>query len=323
MKYLIPTIDVEALRSLSRLGNFDQLILGKIGKEFFGATKIAEIISEYGGSGTFYIDFAEKDHGLHKLKSLSEEIKNIGSDVQLHIHPQFIADNNRYLMNQYSKVEQSHIFNECIDIYRSCTGEHPISFRAGGYGADDHTLEILREKQIKIDSSYFFGHEWCKISHLPVNKISYLDSLIEIPVTVFKNNISYEFLGKGIRSKSLIKKLDIDGCTKEELEKGFNSLNQAGVRIIILFLHSFSLFTRSYDYTQIKPDYNDVHKLKFILEHAISSGYTISSIRQLMDSLNNYLNERSVIPHVNTDRNIIASTNNTFKKFIRKKLRGK
>ena len=44
MKYIIPTIDVEAIRTLSKLGNFDDLILGKIGNDLFGTEKIAELI---------------------------------------------------------------------------------------------------------------------------------------------------------------------------------------------------------------------------------------------------------------------------------------
>ncbi len=97
MKYLIPTIDVEAIRSLSRLGNYEQLIMGKINNEYYGATKIAEIINEYGGSGTFFVDFAEHEHGIDKLKSLSEKIIENNCDVQLHVHPQFIADKSRFL----------------------------------------------------------------------------------------------------------------------------------------------------------------------------------------------------------------------------------
>ncbi|MEE9430817.1 MAG: polysaccharide deacetylase family protein, partial [Melioribacteraceae bacterium] len=183
MNYIIPTIDVEALRSLSRLGNFDQLIMGKIDDDYFGVPKILDIIREYNGSGTFYVDFAEYKHGIDKLKNLSNLILEKGSDVQLHIHPQFIADENRYLLNQYSKEEQSEIFEKCIDIQKKCTGEKPRSFRAGGYGADNNTLELLNNFGITSDSSYFHNHKWCNISKKPLNRISKNSGLIEIPVT--------------------------------------------------------------------------------------------------------------------------------------------
>ena len=323
MNYLIPTIDVEALRSLSRLGDFDQLILGKIGKENYGTIKIAEIIKKYGGSGTFYIDFAEKDHGIDKLKLLSEEIMELGSDVQLHIHPQFLGDKNRYLMNHYTKEEQSSLIDQCIDIFAQCTGENPLSFRAGGYGADDNTIDLLREKGIRIDSSFFVGHKWCKINDMPINRISEHNSLIELPVTVFENRISYRLLGMKLRSKSMIKKLDIDGCSKVELEKGFNSLKRSGVRIIILFLHSFSLFNRSYDYSKIEPDFDDIEKLEFILEHASNSDYKISSIKEIKDQLLGYVNDPDVIPQIDTNRSAVSSSIITFNKYVKRKLRGK
>ena len=119
MKYIIPTIDVEAIRSLSNLGNYEDLILGKIGNNYFGTIKIAEILNEFDGHGTFYIDFAEHEHGLDKLKDLSEKILKFNSDVQLHIHPQFIADHSRYLLNSYSKTEQNEIIGKCIKNYEN------------------------------------------------------------------------------------------------------------------------------------------------------------------------------------------------------------
>jgi hypothetical protein len=323
MNYLIPTIDVEALRSLSRLGSFDQLIMGKVGDDFFGTTKIAEIIKDFGGTGTFFVDFAEEGHGIDKLKKLSEQILKLGSDVQLHIHPQFISDKERFLLNQYNREEQSIILDKCIDIYKKCTNENPFSFRAGGYGADDNTLELLKQKNILVDSSYFVNHKWCKISELPINRISEKNSIIEIPVTVFKNKITYEFLAVRLKSKSLIKKLDVDGCSKDELKKGFDSLKNSGIRIIILFLHSFSLFNRSYDYSSITPDYEDIEKLKYILKYAKDSGYNISSIKDIKIKLTEYFKDPSILPQINTKRNALISTITTLQKKVKSKFRGK
>lgn len=322
MKYIIPTIDVEAIRSLSRLGNFDQFILGKIKNDHFGTTKIAEIINEYGGSGTFYVDFAERDHGLDKLKNLSEDIKKNNSDVQLHIHPQFISDKSRYLLNSYTKIEQEKIIKECIDIFETCVGEKPISFRAGGYSADNSTLEILSENGIKIDSSYFHKHKWCKIEEIPINVVSKINSIYEIPVTIFNNNISYDFLGMPIKKGSLIKKLDIDGCSKEELTKGFDSLNSSGIRIIVLFLHSYSLINWSSDFNSISADKKDIEKLRHILEHAKSSGYTIESVKNISNNIQNYVNDNSIVPTIKTNRNIITSTYRTVNAKYRKIIRG-
>ena len=44
MVYLIPTIDVEAIRSLRRLGSYDMLIAGKINNSYWGVRKIIEIV---------------------------------------------------------------------------------------------------------------------------------------------------------------------------------------------------------------------------------------------------------------------------------------
>jgi len=323
LKYLIPTIDVEAIRSLSRLGNFDQLIMGKINNEYFGATRIAEIINEYGGSGTFFVDFAEHEHGINKLKFLSEKIVANNCDVQLHIHPQFIADKSRYLLNSYNKNEQYEIISKTIKIYEDCINEKPISFRAGGYGADENTIEVLSDLGINIDSSYFFNHKWCKLKEKPINVVSKNSNFYEIPVTIFSNNISYKFLNIKLKKKSLIKKLDVDGCSEEELIKGFDSLKNSNVRIIILFLHSYSLINWSSDYKKISPDYKDIDKFRIILQHAINSGYKIESIKNIRNKLDEFINDSSNIPQITTVRNPIQSAIITAKHTLRKTARGK
>lgn len=323
MKYIIPTIDVEAIRTLSKLGDFDKFILGNIDGEFYGATKIAEIINDFGGRGTFYVDFAEKDHGIEKLKYLTEDIIKLNSDVQLHIHPQFIADKTRYLLNSYSKSEQMDIFKECVQIYEQCTGTKPISFRAGGYSADNSTLEVLSELGITTDSSYFHNHKWCSITELPLNKVSKIFSIYEIPVTIYNNNISYKFSGISFKEKTLTQKFDIDGCTKEELQKSFDSFNKNNVRIIILFLHSYSLIKWSADFKSISPDENDISKFKFILEYALKNDYKIESLKNITPQLNNYLNDSSILPQITTERNLIKSGIKTIKNKYRYIIRGK
>jgi hypothetical protein len=323
MNYIIPTIDVEAIRTLSKLGNFDDLILGKIGNDFFGTTKIAEIIHEYGGHGTFYVDFAEKDHGLDKLKFLSENILKYNSDVQLHIHPQFIADNSRYLLNTYNKNEQKEIISNCVEVYEKCLGEKPISFRAGGYSANDNTMEVLSESDILIDSSYFHNHKWCEISQKPINVISKHEGIYELPITIFNNHISYNLLNVPIKKRTLTKKLDIDACSMEELKKGFDAFNENGIRIIVLFLHSYSFIKWSTDYKVISPDYNDIKKFKFILEYATKQGYKIESVKNISSKLNNYLDDNSTLPKIYTDRNIINSFSTTVNNKYRTLVRGK
>jgi hypothetical protein len=323
LKYIIPTIDVEAIRSLSKLGDFDKFILGQINDELYGATKIAEIINDFEGSGTFYIDFAEKNHGIERLKKLSKDIIALNSDVQLHIHPQFIADKSRYLLNSYSKSEQLDIFNECLKVYEQSTGTKPVSFRAGGYSADNSTLEVLSKLGITTDSSYFHNHKWCRISELPLNKVTKLSSVYEVPVTIYQNHISYKLAGITFKEKYLTQKFDIDGCTKDELKEGFDSFNKNDVRIIILFMHSYSLIKWSSDYKKIYPDEKDINKLKFILEYASNNNYKIESIKNITPLLDNYINDNSILPQISTERNLIKSGIKTIGTKYRNIVRGK
>ncbi len=182
---------------------------------------------------------------------------------------------------------------------------------------------MLSDLGINIDSSYFLNHKWCKLNERPINAVSKSSDFYEIPVTIFFNNITYKFLNIGIKKRSLTKKLDIDGCSKEELINGFNALSNSGVRIIILFLHSYSLINWSSDYKKISADNNDLEKFHFILQHALNNGYKIESIKNISKYLDDHINDPSIIPEISTKRNVINSAFVAFKSIIRKKIRGK
>lgn len=324
MKYVIPTIDVEAIRTLSKLGSFEDLILGKVNDLYYGVPKILEVFEKYNVAGTFFVDFAEIGHGIERLKYLSKMISNNNSDVQLHIHPQFIADPDRYLLNQYKRSEQKQIFQKCIDIFEKCTGNSPLAFRAGGYGADENTISLLKEFKIKVDSSFFIDHKWCKLEKYPVNNIYSDGELFEIPVTVFNNKISYQFARKDLKKKIMLKKFDVDSCSEEELTKSFDAFKLNDINVIVLFLHSYSLIKWNYNYSRIFKDSSDIMKLDKILKYSIDNGYKIASLKDVYSELDKYISPvNNLIPEISTNRNIVKSAVTTLKNDLRYKLRGK
>ena len=324
MKYIIPTVDVEALRTISKLGDFEKLILGEINGAYYGVPKIIELLKQFNSSGTFYVDFAEHEHGLEKFKKLSSSIINSGNDLQLHIHPQFYSDNKRFLMNQYNYSEQNNIFSECINLYKkSSGGAVPTSFRAGGYGANDDTLKAMNNNNIQYDSSYFYNHKWCNISPVSNNRLSKIKNIYELPITLFDNVIDYTFAGVKLFKRNLIKKLDIDACSTEELEKGIESFNNNGIEIVVLFLHSYSFVSRNYDYSEYTPNLQNIEKFKGFLEKGLKLGYKITSFQNIYSEIDEHLSDTSIIPQISTKRNLLTSLIKTSKSIAKQKLRGK
>ncbi len=323
MLTIIPTIDVEAIRSLTRLGDFDKLILGNIGNEYFGVPRILEVFSEYNITGSFFVDFAEIGHTDNQFIELNNLILSQDSDIQLHIHPQFCADKSRPLLRQYSLEEQTSIFKCAIDNMKLTTDSYPKAFRAGGYGADNNTLLVMKQYGINLDSSFFPNHINCGISGRSVNSITHDGGITEFPVTVFENRIGYTLGSKVLHKGSLLKKLDIDSCSIEELTKAIDVLAESGLQYVCLFLHSYSLIKWNPTYTQYYPDNNDIDKLNVFIKYCKSKGHRFSNIT---DEYENLLKAESIvegIPLIDTRRKLTQSAHKLLKSRLRSYLRGK
>ena len=232
MKNIILTIDTEGPR-----GSDPVLyqIWGKVGNEYYGIPKIIEICNRYGIKGLFFVDIPEIwDMGYDKIKDVINYIREKGHDVGVHIHPHHMPNASRHFLFDYSKEEQYKIINECTKKYIEITGEKPVSFRAGKYGANRDTLDILSELGYVYDFSEFYSQKWCGIKPeidyvLPVK----YKSIIEFPVTIFK---SVSIPGVYHRYD----KLEATNYPEETIHILEQYAKTKNEELIVLFLHSFS-----------------------------------------------------------------------------------
>ena len=56
------------------------------------------------------------------------------------------GDGKRWLLSEYAREEQAEILDYAIEQYRQFMGTQPVAFRAGGFGANRDTLELLAER---------------------------------------------------------------------------------------------------------------------------------------------------------------------------------
>ncbi|GEM_PF-1623099 len=321
--YLIPTIDVEAIKNLKYQGDFNQLILGRTDQGQWGVEKIMEVLKRNNAGASFFVDFAEYPKYPKNFQSLSKSILRNGFDVQLHIHPQFCADINRPLMHHYSLEEQIKIIEQCQTFYYQCCDTSAKAFRAGGYGADQNTLIAIAQNQIQIDSSYYFNHPWCKLNNLPLNVPSQINDIIEIPITVFHNRIEYTFVNKPIIKKMReFRKLDLDLNNTETIKKALIALKNVSIPIVILFMHSFSLIKRNVRRTIISMDINKLKRFENTLIHANKLGYKIISLKDILDKTDTINSELSVVPTIETSKPISRAVQNHLKGKLTHYLRG-
>lgn len=233
MKHVIVTVDVEG-----HLGKepVRRLIFGETDSGRFGIEYIMDVFDKVQAKVLFFVDFAEAwDYGRHEIEKVVQVILERGHHVGVHIHPDHMADKERAFLWQYSRDEQYDIIKKCTDLYVEITGKQPKSFRAGKYGANRDTLDILCELGYKYDFSQFYGQKWCGIKPpITINAPVRYKSLIEFPVTMHQS----VHLGSFVRED----KIDIEQMTIPEMQYALNQVkNYSFPTVISLFLHSFSL----------------------------------------------------------------------------------
>ena len=140
--YTIFTVDVEGHVGSDPVGH---LIYGETADgKLCGIDMLMDTIDRYKMRGLFFVDIAEAwDYGEDKIAGVLKHIEGRGHDVGVHIHPDHMADRKRLFLSEYSKEEQYEIISKCTNFYEKVLGHKPLAFRAGKYGANRETLDIL------------------------------------------------------------------------------------------------------------------------------------------------------------------------------------
>lgn len=277
MKQVIITVDTEGHRGSEPV---ERLIWGKTGDgQEYGINRIMDLCDEFSAKALFFVDVAEAwDYGKDKIAEVIHHIRNRGHDVGVHIHPNHMMDKKRPLLSQYSYDEQKDIIGKCTSLFREVTGEMPIVFRAGTYGANRDTLEILNDEKYIFDFSQFYSQKTCGI----VPPVAILlpqryGNLIEIPVTVFK---SMQF-GK-------MRRYDKVDATMNSSEYR-HIMNRIAIDkrsiVVSLFYHSFSMLDWRKD--PDNPRFNPGEEKKFIdsLKYVQDSQeFEFISLQKLVDT---------------------------------------
>ena len=233
-KKVVFTVDVEGHVGLDPVSS---LIYGKTKDgRLCGIDMIMDLLDEFDIIGIFFVDIAEAwSYGMEAIAGVMCHIKDRGHIVGVHIHPDHMADRSKMFLAEYTYQEQYEIIKKCTVFYYEILGEMPLYFRAGKYGANWDTLDILGKLGYKADFSEFYGQKWCKIEPpcTYTNIIKLENGLIEIPVNSYRSfdKIFYSRFDKIDAAMPYGEfKIVVDQLIKTE-----------SYDIIVLFAHSFSL----------------------------------------------------------------------------------
>lgn len=268
MKKVIITIDTEGHAGKDPI---QHLIWGQTPSgELGGISLLMDLFDEYGAKGLFFVDFAEAfDYGKDRIAEIVQYIIQRGHDVGVHIHPDHMTKSKKLFLFDYTYEEQYEIIKKCTELYTEIVGKKPVSFRAGKYGADYQTLDILAKLGYKADFSQFYKYtKWCHIDP-PVtgNETVKLDNgLIEVPVTV------YNHVFPGLFNR--YDKLDINSSKQEHSYLFKHFANQPETNIIVMFAHSFSLLNWRQDVEKPTINRRAVSNLRHALSKVIKNERT-------------------------------------------------
>jgi len=267
---LVITIDVEAPQSplrtsLCKTDLFDPTINGQP----FGYSMILRTLNEFGLRGVFFVNVYEAAlWGDHAVQTICQKIANAGQEVALHTHPEWCYDSRRIHMWQYSAEEQAQIVADGLEMLQRWLPDYEIIVhRAGAYGLDTNTLLALKKNGILIDSSMFFQHPNCKLVWSR-NQVVARDGILEIPITGFFREEVIKFGDVPLRRRISFVKTDIDAASLEELKFFVQEAKKHKVKVMNLFLHTYSFIRWSADFSHFEPDHQDIEKFRHFLEYA-------------------------------------------------------
>ena len=279
--HIVITVDTEADILNGRVVPISKAVYGEVEGEYYGITKIMDICEGYNSKATFFVStFESHILGENGMKEVCQKIYNRGHDVQLHTHPKWIT-NKRFMWNHPLKKQQE-LMENGKEMINKWIGEYPIAHRAGGFGADHNTLQVLRNLDIPIDSSYI-SSPYCKLDKekLDSNIVQVSDEgVIELPVTRFTQFKLGKFQPK--------KPFDINANTLRELKFILSAAKKANIKVVTLLMHSFSFLKRNKDRTVFSPNKGDMKKFEQLIEFIVrDKDFEIITVKEFYKRYNN------------------------------------
>jgi hypothetical protein len=190
------TIDTELSAALFQQGaDADGNFARSIDCDGHGVGWQMDRLDAHGLTGVFFVDpMPALVYGLDVIASIVTSIVARGHDVELHLHPEWLAwatsqpvgDRRGRSIGDFSLDDQITLVTLARQLLIDAGAPAPSAFRAGNYGANDDTLRALASLGMRWDSSFnptYIGDP-CLID-LDVNQIDPIAQLgmTEVPVS--------------------------------------------------------------------------------------------------------------------------------------------
>jgi hypothetical protein len=138
-------------------------IYGETSQGPFGLQYQLEVLNRHRLKASFFVEslFANVV-GIEPLERIVSTVQDAGHDVQLHLHPEWLAlmqappvpPKGREVISDFELHEQTKIIRAGLDNLRTGGARNVTAFRAGDFAANGDTIRGLEENGLVYDSSY-------------------------------------------------------------------------------------------------------------------------------------------------------------------------
>lgn len=253
----------------------NQYIWGKCRSGEYGIRYILKIARELSIPVNFFVDFAEMDvYGKRYIKKIVDTIENGKQPVFLHLHPNYISkDDKKTYLWEYDEKLQEKIIARGESIYEEIMGKKPKAFRAGRYGINDTTLEILSKLWPGIIDFSYLGEygKMCHVQEETVKTKTQFRNYKEIGLMPTTGFIGFDLFG-------IKKRIGVDASEMSVTEfKEF--IKKANGRDFVLTMHSWN-FIEKYIFLPHYVGRNNgaVRRFQKMVKIAEENGYRFADI---------------------------------------------
>lgn len=273
MKKIFLTVDTEC----HDIRKENQYIWGRKNGREYGIRRILELGRQHQIPINFFVDFAEeKRYGRDFIERIVDTIKEYGQPIFLHLHPNFITDDeSRTFLWEYSYEEQEKVLKEGIAIYEKVMGQKPKVFRAGRYGVNKDTYDLLDKMLPGVaEISYTGGYgKMCHIEKDLVHTINHYSRYKSLRIMPNCRFVALDLLGKR-------KFVGVD-ASEMSLTEFREFLKEANGRDFVLTMHSWNFIDRYFwSDTHIGEHKTNERLFKGIMDAARMNGYEFASIEK-------------------------------------------
>lgn len=256
----------------------NQYIYGKLSNGgTCGIQKILEEAKNLNVPLNFFVDIPEWNrYGEKHIRDIVDLIHSYGQTICFHFHPNYASgDESRWNLYEYSKEEQTKMLQQGMkDFFRFVGEKDVLVFRAGCYGVNLDTFDVLSELGVKcIDLSYNAG-DGTRMCHVSESDISTKNVPVEYKGIVLQPNTT--FVGFNYFGKRRFFPLNVAQTPYGEF---VDFMDRTNLDNVIYTMHSWDFILKwFFDKKKVRLNKRYVKRFRKCIKYAIAKGYAFESL---------------------------------------------